>query len=324
MQTNSNAVCWVGIDVSQDWVDVAVLQDEKSVHQGRWARSEEELAKLAEKLVRYAPRGVVLEATGGLEAAVVVALASVELPVMRINPKRVRDFAKAQGLLAKTDKLDAYALGLFGARMQPPLRRLPDAECRHLADYLARQRQIVTQRAAERTRLHRIQDNQLRHSVERVIAFLGKELARMQKQLDLWLQKSATWKAQEALLRTAPGVGPKTALALFVGLPELGRANRREIAALVGVAPFACDSGQWRGRRQIQGGRAEVRSALYLASWSTIRLPGRLSDFYRRLVKAGKPKQLALIAVMRKLLLGLNEMVRSSRPWDPSAGCASA
>lgn len=324
MQTNHSAGCWAGIDVSKEWVDVVVLQDEKRVDQGRWARTEEGLEELAGKLKKHAPEGVVLEATGGLEGAVITSLVSAGLPVMRMNPKRVRDFAKAQGLLAKTDKLDAHVLGLFGARMRPPLRSLPDAERQQLMAWLARQRQLVTERAAERTRLHQTGDKQLRRSIERVIAFLGKELARLDKELHVLLEKFDTWKEQEALLRTAPGVGPKTALVLEVELPELGQLNRREVASLAGLAPFACDSGKWRGRRQIQGGRAGVRAALYLASWTAIRLPGRLKDFYERLVAAGKPRQLALIAVARKLLLALNQMVRSSKPWDASVGCVFA
>ena len=324
VQTNSSAACWAGIDVSKDWVDVVVLQDEKRVEQGRWERTEDGLAELAGKLTVYAPQGIVLEATGGLERVVITSLMAVGLPVMRMNPKRVRDFAKAQGLLAKTDKLDAYALGLFGARMQPPMRTLPDAGRQQLMLWLARQRQLVTERAMERTRLHQVTDKELRRSIERVVAFLGKELARLDKQLQVLLQKFDGWKEQEALLRSAPGVGPKTALVLAVEMPELGQLNRREVAALVGLAPYACDSGKWRGRRRIQGGRAVVRAALYLASWTAVRQPGRLKDFYQRLVAAGKPRQLALIAVARKLLLALNQMVRSSKPWDSSLGCLSA
>jgi transposase len=316
MQPNSIANCWVGIDVSQDWVDVAVLVEERKVEQFRAARSAEALARLAQQLLPYGPQGVVLEATGGWEGAVITALAGAGLPVMRINPKRVRDFARAHGLLAKTDALDAYALALFGVRMRPPLRPWPEAERQQLAAWVARQQQLIQQRADERKRLHQAGALELQKSIQRVIDFLGKELAHLDQQLTGWIQKSELWKEQETLLRSAPGVGPKTARLLLAQLPELGQLNRRAIAALAGLAPFACDSGQWRGKRRIRGGRSSVRAALYLASWTCVRLPGWLRDFYQRLTGSGKPKQVALIAVARKLLLALNEMMRCGKPWQ--------
>ena len=315
VQPNSNAKCWAGIDVSKDWVDVAVLVEEQKVEQFRCVRSVVELEQLAQKLLPYGPQGVVLEATGGLEGSVITALVAAGLKVMRMNPKRVRDFARAQGLLAKTDQLDAHILALFGARMQPPLRAWPEAERQQLGAWIARQQQLTLQRAAERTRLHQATEPQLRKSVERVIAFLGKELARLEKQMGKWMAQSEIWTEQESLLRTAPGVGPKTARLLLAQLPELGHINRREIASLVGLAPLACDSGHWRGKRRIHGGRGAVRAILYLASWSAVRPPGSLREFYRRLVAAGKPRQVALIAVARKLLLALNEMMRLNQPW---------
>lgn len=318
MQQNSIAICWVGIDVAKDWVDVAVLVDEQKAEQFRCERTPESLAGLARKLVPYGPHGVVLEATGGLEGAVVAALDAAGLRVMRMNPKRVRDFAGAHGLRAKTDALDAYVLALFGARMRPVFRAWPEAERRQLAAWVAREQQLVADRAKERTRLQQASEPELRKSVERMIAFLGKEIARLEKQLAAWVAGSEAWAEQEALLRTAPGVGPKTAMRLLAQLPELGRVNRRQIAALAGVAPFASDSGMWRGRRSIRGGRAGVRAALYLASWTAVRLAGPLKNFYARLLASGKPRQLALIAVARKLLLALNEMMRSSQPWRPN------
>ena len=324
MQSDSNANCWAGIDVSKDWVDVVVLVEENKVEQLRCARSASALAGLAETLLPYRPQGVVLEATGGLEGSVIAALSGAGLPVMRMNPKRVRDFAGAHGLLAKTDALDAYALALFGARMRPALRAWPEAERQQLAAWVAREQQLIVERATERTRLQQASEPALRKSVERVIAFLGKEIERLEKQLAAWVAASETWSGQEALLRTAPGVGPKTALRLLAQLPELGHVNRRQIAALVGVAPFACDSGKWRGRRSIRGGRAGVRAILYLASWSAVRAAGALRTFYFRLVAAGKPKQLALIAVARKLLLALNEMMRTSQPWRSANAAVSA
>ena len=315
MQSDSNAKCWVGIDVSKDWVDVAVLVNENRVEQFRCDRASKPLAELAQKLLPYCPQGIVLEATGGWEGAVIAALAGAGLAVMRMNPKRVRDFAGAHGLLAKTDALDAYVLALFGARMRPPLRAWPEAERQQLAALVAREQQLIVARATERTRLQQASEPALRKSVERAIAFLGKEIERLEKQLAAWVAASQTWSGQEALLRTAPGVGPKTAVRLLAQLPELGEVNRRQIASLVGLAPFASDSGKWRGRRSIRGGRGAVRSTLYLASWTAVRVAGPLQKFYRHLLAAGKPRQLALIAVARKLLLALNEMMRSGQPW---------
>jgi transposase len=324
VQSDSNAECWVGIDVSKDWIDVVVLVKENRAEQFRCDRTPEPLAGLAQKLLPYGPQGIVLEATGGLESAVIAALAGAGLAVMRMNPKRVRDFAGAHGLLAKTDALDAYALALFGARMRPELRAWPEAERQQLAAWVAREQQLIIERAIERTRLQQASEPALRKSVERVIAFLGKEIERLGKQLAAWVAASETWSEQAALLRTAPGVGEKTALRLLAQLPELGQVNRRQIAALVGVAPFASDSGKWRGRRSIRGGRAGVRAALYLASWTAIRVEGTLKTFYRRLVSAGKPKQVALIAVARKLLLALNEMMRAGLPWRSANAAISA
>jgi transposase len=324
MQPNSNVKCWVGIDVSKDWIDVAVLENERVAKQFRCDRSEEKLAALAQQLVLHAPDGVVLEATGGLEAVVITVLAAAGLPVVRMNPKRVRDFARAHGLLAKTDALDAYALAIFGARMQPAVRPWPEPERQELAAWVVRQQQLTLERATERTRLQQAASAGLRKSIQRVIDFLGKEIARLETQLTSWVQNSEMWKEQEALLRTAPGVGPKTARILMAQLPELGRINRREIASLVGLAPVACDSGQWRGKRRIQGGRGSVRAALYVASWSSVRVKGFLADFYQRLVAAGKPKQLAMIAVARKLLVTLNQMMRLSEPWRKKLESISA
>ncbi len=315
MQENSSATCWVGIDVSKDWIDVAVLVEEQRVQQLRCERSAKELEQLAQRLLPYCPQGVVLEATGGLEGKVIAALVAAGLKVLRINPKRVRDFARAQGLLAKTDVLDAGMLALFGSRMQPVLRVWPTPERQQMMAWLARQQQLTLQRATERTRLHQAEAPKLKKSVQRVIDFFSKELARLEKEMEAVVAKSEGWQQQESILRTAPGVGPKVSRGLLAYLPELGHANRHEIAALVGLAPFAQDRGHWRGKRRIHGGRGAVRTLLYLASWSAVRAAGPLKDLYVRLVAAGKAKQLALIAVARKLLVALNEMMRSNTPW---------
>jgi transposase len=315
VQKHFNAGCWVGIDVSKDQLDIAVLDAEERVQRFRYPRSPEELASLAQRLGAEAPQGIVLEATGGLENRVISALLAASLPVVRVNPQRAREFARARGLLAKTDALDAYALALFGARMQPPVREFPDAERQRLQAWVARVRQLTSQRAMERTRLGQSEQTELRASIQRVIEFVSQELTRLEREMSVWIEQSPSLREQEQWLRTAPGVGAKTARVLLAQLPELGRLNRREIASLAGLAPFACDSGRWRGRRRIRGGRAGVRSALYLAAWTAIRSSQRLRCFYERLVQSGKARQLAMIAVARKLLVGLNQMLASRESW---------
>jgi len=277
---------WVGIDVAQDWVDVAVWQNEQKIQLGRWSREVAELHRLAEKIAGYSPQLVILEATGGLEVRVMATLASAGLAVYRVNPKWVRDFAKAQGLLAKNDRIDAYLLALYGARLRPQWRPLPEAEQQELAELVGRAKQLVAQRATERTRLSRVENQRVRDSIQRHIAFFSKELAKVEKLVTEFLQRHPQWKEKEMLLRTAPGVGPKTARVLLAQLPELGMANRREVAALAGLAPFADDSGKWKGRRHIRGGRSSLRAALYLAPWTAPRAEGQFKHFYQRLVAA--------------------------------------
>ncbi len=311
----NTAECWVGIDVSKVWIDVFVLLEEKKAETFRCARTKPALAELAKKLLPYDPQGIILEATGGLEVPVIAALDAAGLKVMRMNPKRVRDFANGMGFLAKTDALDAQVLARFGSRARPPYRGFPPVERQQLAAFMARVQQLTVDRAAERTRLHQVTEPFLKESGKRMIAGYGKEIAQVEKQMVALVAKSETWKEQETLLRTAPGVGSKTALVLLAQLPELGHVNRGEIAALGGLAPFASDSGFDKGKRHIRGGRGGIRSALYIASWTSTRVPGTLQEFYMRLVAAGKPKQVALIAVARKLLIALNEMVRTNTPW---------
>ncbi len=203
-------------------------------------------------------------------------------------------------------------------------RPWPEAERQQLAAWEARQKQLTVHRAEERTRMQQATEPAIRRGIERVIDFLGKEMKRLDQEVSEWIARSETWKPQDVLLRSAPGVGPKTAQTLLAQWPELGRVTRREIASLVGLAPFACDSGQRRGKRRIRGGRSSVRGALYLASRTAKRVPGPLGDFFERLVASGKPRQLVLIAVARKPLLALNEMMRTSTPWKPHSCPVSA
>ena len=319
MQINSIVGGWAGIDVSKEWVDVAIGKEERRIHVGRFARDRKGLAEMARQLKKHAPEAVALEATGGYESAVMASLTEAGLAVVRLDPRRVRNFARAHGLLAKTDKIDAYVLALFGERMRPPIRALPGPERKKLAELETRRQQVVQHRATERTRLHQVEDPQLRKSLERSITFLGKELERLEEQLDQCLRASDQLLEQAALLDTAPGVGTRTASVITAHVPELGTANRRQIAALAGLAPIAQDSGKYHGKRRIQGGRAPVRSALYIAAWSATRVNGKLRDYYHHLIELGKPRQLALVAVARKLLIGLNEMMRKRQPWTENA-----
>jgi transposase len=323
VHSDFSAVSWAGIDVSQDWVDVAVVRASVAVARRRWERSAEGLAQLAEWLKPFQVRAAIVEPTGGLERPVGAALAAAGIAALRVNAKRIRDFARAHGVLAKTDALDAYALALFGERMQPEARAWLDAEREQLAGWIARQRQLVDLRTAERNRLSRVAKSAPeRKSIQRTLCFFEKELERVEAELNAWRdQHGSRWQASEAQLRTMPGVGPKTARVLLAHLPELGRASRREIASLAGLAPYACESGTWRGQCHIRGGRAVVRAALYIASWTAVRR-GKFRAIYEEMLGRGKPRQLALIAVARRMLVVLNEMMRMGRAWEERSSCA--
>lgn len=316
MQSDSNAV-WAGIDVSKEWIDVAVVCNSVVIEQRRWDRSPEALTAMAAGLQQRGVCGAIVEPTGGWEVEVGMVLQAAGVTRLRINAKRVRDFARAQGVLAKTDPVDARVLALFGERMRPPVREWLDEERRELADWIARQRQLVDQRTMERNRLQATRSAGARQSIQRMLALIAKELKRLASKLSAWWeQRGGAWQESEERLRSMPGVGPKTARVLIAHMPELGRANRRQIASLAGLAPFACESGHWRGQRHIRGGRAVVRSALYLASWTAVRRAETFRAIYEKLVTAGKPRQLALLAVARRMLVVLNEMMRTQRKWQ--------
>jgi transposase len=316
VHSDSNAV-WAGIDVSKEWIDVAVVRNSVVIEQRRWDCSPAALEDMAARLQQQGVCGAILEPTGGWEVAVGMALMAVGVTAIRINAKRVRDFARAQGVLAKTDPVDARVLALFGERMRPPVRAWLDAERRELADWMARQRQLVDQRTMERNRLQITRSAGARQSIQRMLGLIAKELKRLESELSAWWeQRGGAWQESEERLRSMPGVGPKTARVLIAHMPELGRANRRQIASLAGLAPFACESGHWRGQRHIRGGRAVVRSALYLASWTAVRRAETFRTIYEKLVTAGKPRQLALLAVARRMLVVLNEMMRTQRMWQ--------
>jgi transposase len=305
---------FVGIDVSKASLDVAVHQAA-----ARWtvAYTDSAVATLVARLTALTPTLIVLEATGGLEGPVVGAVAAAGLPVVVVNPRQVRDFAKATGHLAKTDTLDAAVLAHFAAAVRPPVRPLPDAATQGLAAVVTRRRQLVDMLTAERNRLSCAPPG-LRKELQAHIRWLERRITGLDTDLDQAIRTSPVWRAQEDLLRSAPGVGPIVARTLLAQLPELGTLAPKPLAALVGVAPLNRDSGLCRGRRQVWGGRAAVRAVLYMGTLAAVRCNPVLRAFYQRLRAAGKLPKVALTACMHKLLTILNAMLKHQRRWDPT------
>jgi len=302
---------FVGIDVSLAELVVAVRPSGET-----WtcANDEAGIADLLQRLRPLHPTLIVLEATGGYERAVVGALTTVHLPVVVANPRQVRDFARATGQLAKTDTVDAAILALFAERIRPAPRTLPDAATQALAALVARRRQLLDMLTAERNRLsHAVPV--VAKDLRRHIRWLERRLEDVNGDLDKQIQASPVWRAKDDLLQSAPGVGPVVSRTLLGAVPELGHLGHKALAALIGVAPLARDSGTWRGHRAIAGGRAAVRAALYMAAVVGVQHNPILRAMYRRLVAAGKPKKVALVACMHKLLTILNAMVRSNTAW---------
>jgi transposase len=308
---------FVGIDVSKLTLDFDCLPVSAAQ---QFTNDAAGIAALVALLLDSGVERIVIEATGGYETATATALAVANLPVVVVNPKQVRDFAKAMGHFAKTDKLDAKVLALFGERMKPALRALPDEAQRALADVQNRRLQLVAMRAQEKARLATV-PAVARKDVEQHIAWLGKRIAKLETDLGDRLKKSPVWCHKAALLESTPGVGEVTTFSLLADLPELGTLNRQKISALVGVAPFPDDSGKRQGKRYIRGGRAEVRCALYMATLSAIKHNSPIKAMYERLIAAGKPFKLAMTACMRKLLTILNALIKKDQAWrlQPSA-----
>jgi transposase len=304
---------YVGIDVSKDRLDVHLRPTGE-----RWTvpRDEEGLDRLGRALTALSPRLIVLEATGGYEIAVAAALVAAGVPAAVVDPRQVRAYAKAIGRLAKSDRIDAEVIARFAEQVRPEPRAIPDEQTLALAELVARRRQIVDMIGAETNRRSRARDPRIHDRLERHIAWLRAELGDVETDLDAAVRASPAWRLTEELLVSVPGVGPTTARVLMADLPELGSLDRRQLAALVGVAPLNRDSGAFRGRRFIQGGRAEVRRALYMAALTAIRCNPTIAAFYRRLVAAGKPGKLALTASIRKLVSILNAILRDQTPWQ--------
>jgi transposase len=308
---------FVGIDVAKAWVDVAVRP---TGHRQRVRTDDADaVGRLVEEFVALAPTVIVVEASGGYESALVSACAVAGLPIVVVNPRQVRDFAKALGRLAKTDALDAEVLALFGERVQPPVRPLRDAETHALGDLLQRRRQLIDMLTAERHRRAQATVRRVIESLDEHIRWLESRIRGVDEELKTAVQASPLWRVKEQLLRSVPGIGPTTALTLLSELPELGQLSRREIAALVGVAPLNQDSGTHRGPRITWGGRATVRTALYMATITAVRCNPVLRTFYERLIAAGKRAKVARIATVRKLLTIINAMVKHQTAWRSQA-----
>lgn len=304
----------VGIDVAKDRLDVAVRPSREAFVVARTAAG---ISELAVKLSMLAPRVVAIEATGGFETIVAAGLAAANLPVLVVNPAQVRAFAQALGKRAKTDPIDAAVIAHFAEATKAEPRQLPDDMTRLLADLVSRRRQIVEMMAAEGQRERHLTDQRLRKSISRLRKAMERELAELDSEIDDHMRGSPVWAEKENLLASVPGVGPIIARTLIAELPELGSLDRRKIAALVGLAPWTRQSGQWRGKSFIGGGRKSVRSALFIAAMVASRHNQILKSFRDKLIAAGKPKLVALIAVARKLLTMLNAILRDKRPWQP-------
>lgn len=302
----------VGIDVSQQHLD---LDEYPTRNPGRFEYTTAGIEALRKQLQERTPLLIVIEATGGLEQLLVAELAAARLPVVVINPRQPRDFAKATGQLAKTDAIDARILAHFGHAVRPPIRPLPDENARELQELLARRRQLIQMRTAELNRQQQTRNARVKASLKTVLETLELQLRDIDRELDQRLKHSPVWQETDQLLRSTKGIGPQTARTLIAELPELGQLSRQKIARLVGVAPLNRDSGTFRGKQTIWGGRASVRSALYMATLSAIRFNPVIKNFYQQLLLRGKNKKLSLIAAMHKLLTILNALIRNKQHW---------
>ena len=303
---------FVGIDVGQEHLDVHVRPIDETF---RVTHDHAGLVTLGERLVALAPTLVVLEATGGHEVDVVAALVGAGLPVVVVNPRQIRAYARATGQLAKTDALDARVIAQFAEAVRPEVRPLPDEQTRALDEAVTRRRQLVDMLGAEANRKRLVRDPRVQERIEAHIVWLKRALHELDRDLQTTIRASPVWRETDDVLRSAPGVGPVTTSTILAELPELGRLSRHKIAALVGVAPVNRDSGQFRGRRMITGGRTSVRRVLYMATVTAIHRNPAIRAFYQRLRANGRPVKVAITAAMRKLLTILNAMMRDRRPW---------
>ena len=306
---------FVGIDVAKDRLDVHLRPSGESF---TVTRDGEGLVQLVDRLQRLAPRLVVMEATGGYETIVASAVAAAHLPLAVVNPRQIRDFARATGKLAKTDAIDAAAIAHFAEAIRPPARPIAEPEAQALGELVARRRQVIEMMVAERNRRRRVTQRRVVRGIDRHLELLQTELSELDRDIDGAIRGSPAWQADADLLASVPGVGPVTLRTLIAELPELGRLDRRKIAALVGVAPINRDSGSMRGRRSIAGGRPAVRTALFMAALVASKKNPVIAPYYAKLRAAGKTGKQALTACIRKLVVILNAILRDRKPWQPA------
>ena len=304
----------IGIDIAKDSFDV-----HNAATGDHWtgANDSEGIDAAVERLAASEPVRIVMEATGGMEMQLAAALSAAGLPVAIVNPRNVRAFARSTGRLAKTDAIDAEVIARFADKVEPACRPLPDENERSLRQLIARRRQLVDMRTMETNRQRRIISQQVAESLDTHIAYITREIKDIDREIKRLIKASPVWRAKEDLLKSVPGIGDETAAMLVASLPELGTLGHRQIAALVGLAPMNCDSGNMRGRRKIKGGRTAVRTNLYIPTLSAIRCNPLIKQFYNRLRRAGKNAKVAITACMRKLLIILNAIIRDDRPWQP-------
>lgn len=304
----------IGIDVSKRVFDLHILEEARDMH---FDYTPEQVKKCVEFLSKLSVELVVMEATGGYEMALAGEIQAAGMPVAVVNPRRIRDFAKAAGTMAKTDKLDARIIARYGATLKPPPNGVVDAQSRKLRALVARRNQLVQMRTAEKNRMEHVFDKTVARSVKAMIATLEKEIQKVQKQISDHIEQQPELKRKAEILKSIPGIGDTTASMLVVELPELGLANKKEIAALVGVAPMNRDSGMFRGKRMTGGGRRDIRAGLFMPTLVAIQHNPVIRRFYQHLLNQGKAKMTAVVAAMRKLLVILNTMIRKNEVWAP-------
>jgi transposase len=304
---------FIGIDVSKGHFDIAIRPSNEKM---RFVNDDEGIDQLIQRLQSLQPMLIVMEATGSYHRLLLGRLVAAALPAIAINPRQARDFARATGHLAKTDAIDADVLAEFGEKIRPELRPVASDATQELEAICTRRRQVVSMLTAEKNRMHAAPSS-MRSDIKKHIQWLEKCIDQLEKDLDTHIRSTPAWRDKDDLLRTCKGIGPISSHTMLACLPELGTLDRGQIAALVGVAPFNNDTGKYRGRRHVQGGRADVRAVLYMATLAAIRSNAAIRTFHQRLIKAGKAKKVAITACMRKLLTILNAMLRTNKPWSP-------
>jgi transposase len=311
-----NKGTFIGVDIAKTSFEFVAHGDDRHFS---LSNDEAGIQQAIRQIKQFSPELIVLEATGGFELPLVAALSMANLPVVVINPRQVRNFAKATGHLAKTDAIDAVVLAHYAAVVKPAVRAIPDAEMTLLKEIVSRRQQLVGILVAERNRLGTAHNHVVKEGIQSHIDWLKKELDDTDDELRRQIEGSPVWQAKDDLLQTVPGIGPITSATLLANLPELGTLNRHQIASLAGVAPFNRDSGIMRGKRSVWGGRARVKTAIYMATIVAVRWNAKIKEFYQRLCSSGKAKKVALVACMRKFLIILNTMLKNNTPWRCSA-----